>query len=83
MDLPKRSPDCNPLDYFVWHEINVRMRKQETSFRKSFRESREAYLKRLRRTAMGLPASVVKKAVADMRRRTKELVASGGGLIAE
>ena len=83
MDLPKRSPDCNPLDYALWHEINVRMRKQECSFPKSFRESSGAYLKRLRRTALGLPASVVGKAVQDMSRRTKELVTNGGGLLVE
>lgn len=83
MDLPKRSPDCNPLDYSLWHEINVRMREQERGFKKNFKESREAYLKRLRRVALTLPPSVVKKAVRDMKRRVQELVDKKGGLITE
>lgn len=43
-DLPKRSPDLNVLDYSLWHEVCVRMRKQEAAFSKEYRESKENYL---------------------------------------
>lgn len=83
LDLPKRSPDCNPLDYSLWRAINNRMRSQEKAFSKTFKETKPQYLQRLRGVAMSLPTSVVKKAVGDMRRRVKELVDKKGGLIAE
>lgn len=83
MALPKRSPDCNPLDYSIWAEINTRMREQEASFPSGFKESEAAFLKRLRRTAMNLPEPLVTKAVGDMQRRMKELVGKKGGLIRE
>ena len=81
--LPKRSPDCNVLDYSLWKEINTRTRAQEQTFPAGFVESEQAYLKRLRRTALGLPEAVVSKAVGDMRRRMQDLVDNGGGLIKE
>ena len=40
---------------------------------KGFKESRDEYKARLRRTALGLPRSVVGKAVADTERRVKAL----------
>lgn len=83
MPLPKRSPDCNVLDYSLWSQINERMRAQEQSFPGSFRESETAYRRRLRRTALMLPKSIVTKAVGDMRRRMLELVKNKGGLINE
>ena len=83
LDLPKRSPDCNPLDYSLWKEINSRMRGQERGFTRSFRESKSEYLRRLRHTALSLPKSVVTKAVGDMRRRVRELVERKGALISE
>ena len=82
-DLPKRSPDLNVLDYCLWAEINTRMRAQEKAFPKSKKESRALFKARLRRTAMGLPESVVRKAVSDMHRRVRMVVAAEGGHINE
>lgn len=81
--LPPRSPDLNVLDYSLWHEINVRMRLQESTFPMSFKESKQAFKKRLRRTALLLPASVVRRAVGDMTRRCRLIKAAKGGLIVE
>ena len=50
------------LDYSLWHEINVRMREQEKGFAENKKESVEEFKKRLRRTALSLPQSVVSKA---------------------
>jgi hypothetical protein len=80
MPLPKRSPDLNALDYSICHAINVRMRDQESRFPKSKKESKEQYLTRLRRTALGLPTSFVTKAVQSMKRRVELLEAAKGGL---
>ena len=80
-DLPKRSPDLNVLDYRLWSEINRRMRRQETSFSRSRRETKEQYLLRLRNTAMALPRTYVTKAVEEMHRRVRDIKGSEGGYI--
>ena len=61
--LPRRSPDLNPLDYGYWSEVNRRMRRQERSFARSFRETRKAYISRLRRTALRIPAVFLNRLV--------------------
>ena len=81
--LPPRSPDLNVLDYSIWHEINVRMRKQEAAFDEAKKETMDEYLKRLRHTALTLPTSVVSKAVGDMKRRVAEVQKERGGLVKE
>ena len=58
------------------------MRAQEASF-KNKKETAEQYMARLRRTALAVPSSVVKKAVMDTRRRTMEVMKNKGGLSAE
>jgi hypothetical protein len=83
LDLPRRSPDLNVLDYSLWSIINRNMRAQERSFKKSKKETATEFKARLRRTALSLPESVVKKAVADMHRRTLEVLKEEGGLIKE
>eukprot|EP00973_Karenia_brevis_P072827 10113583-Karenia_brevis.AAC.1 len=67
-DLPRRSPDLNVLDYYVWNAVNKRMRQQEAAFPKKFQETEEAFLARLRRTALRLPKAEVSRAVASMHR---------------
>ena len=83
MDLPKRSPDLNVLDYCLWHEINVRMRAQESSFSPAFRESPDVFKERLRKTALSLPKSFVGRAVGDMKRRLRLIKKAKAGLIKE
>ena len=82
-DLPKRSPDPNVLDYCLWAEINTRMRAQEKAFPKNKKERVEEFKVRPRRTALGLPESVVRKAVSDMYRRVRAVFAGDGGHIQE
>ena len=83
LDLPRRSPDLNVLDYTLWHEINTRMRQQEANMGVNRKESVEAFKTRLRRVALTLPRGVVEKAVKDMRRRTQMLHSAKGGLFRE
>ena len=79
LEIPKRSPQLNVCDYALWHEVNSRMRRQEKRFAPSFRESRGAFLKRLRRTAMRLPSSFVNASIKNMKVRCQRLAAAGGG----
>ena len=82
-EIPKRSPCLNVCDYFLWSEVNRRMREQEKKFALGKRESRKGYLTRLRRTALSLPPNVVSAAVGDMKRRCSRLLAADGGHIEE
>ena len=80
MELPPRSPDLNVLDYSLWNAINRRLRKQEAKFRANKKESKVEFMKRLRRTALGLPTAVVKSAVQDMKRRCTLIKDAKAGL---
>ena len=82
-ELPPRSPDLNVLDCSLWAEISKRLRHQERKFPRSKRESKADFIERLRKTAMGLPSSVVRKAVDMMQRRCKQVQEAKGGLIEE
>lgn len=83
LSLPRRSPDLNPLDYTVWAEINRRMRKQESSWPSTKKESRAQYLCRLRRTAVRLPSSLINAALGNMECRCGRLIAARGGHFSE
>lgn len=82
-DIPKRSPCLNVCDYFLWSAVNRRMREQERPWPASKRETREDFLKRLRRTALATPPATVRAAVGDMKRRCTRLLAANGGNIEE
>ena len=64
--------------YALWSEVNRRMRKQELKWPGSKRETRKAYLARLRRTAMRLPTDFINKSIEDMRTRCSRLRAAQG-----
>lgn len=81
--IPKRSPDLNPLDFGVWKEVSRRMREQEQHWPEKKTETREAYLKRLSRTARALPAKFINACIADLRRRAQRLYERGGELFEE
>ena len=75
--FPKYSPDLNPLDYFVWAEVNRRMGSQSAPAN----ESQTAYKSRLRQTAMSIPAPAIRVAVGKMKAKAAEVVQSKGGRI--
>ena len=75
--FPKYSPDLNPLGYFVWAEVSRRMASQSPPAR----ESQIAYKSRLRKTAMGIPASTIRAVVGKMKAKAAEVVKSKGGRI--
>jgi hypothetical protein len=79
LELPKRSPDLNPLDYGFWDAVNLRLRRQEKSFAESKKESREEFIVRLRRTILRIPKKVLTKLVGSMKRRCAAVKAAKGG----
>ena len=74
---PRYSPDLNPLDYFLWPEIEHRMVKQHGPPN----ETVEAYKLRLKHVAKAIPASVIKAVVAKIKPKACEVVKAGGGKI--
>ena len=72
--MPRYSPDLNPLDFSLWSLIERKM--IEGTPKKV--ESVDQYKARLRRTAFGLPKSVVTRAVSSMPKRMRAVVAAKG-----
>jgi transposase len=81
--IPARSPDLNVLDYAIWKAVTRKMRAQERSFPRSKRESRTAYIARLRRAAMSVPTTTINKAIMNMKHRCNLMYLSKGGHIQE
>jgi hypothetical protein len=81
--IPPRSPDLSVMDYAIWKEVNRRMRSQEQTWKGKRRETREQYLSRLRKTALRLPASFIKKSIGDMARRCERLYQAKGSYFEE
>ena len=77
ISLPRYSPDLNPLDFWLWSEVQRRMMKHNVKGR----ETAQAYKTRLRRTAMNLPEAAVRKAVASMKPRIQAVFDAQGGNI--
>ena len=53
LEIPKRSPELNVLDFAIWSEVERRMRAQERKWPASKRESRKAGL--LQESCLGKP----------------------------
>ena len=77
MSFPRYSPDLNPMDYFVWEEVEARMTKNKPKKL----ESVDVFKKRLRRTALGIPESVIRKGVKNMKKRIQNCYENDGKLV--
>ena len=60
-------------------EINRKMRFQVARWSKSKKETRKAFLARLRRTAMALPADYINKVIGNLEARLQFLTKADGG----
>ena len=78
VDLPKYSPDLNPLDFYVWSAVEKRMAAAKVKQP----ESAKKYIARLRRTALKLPEEPLKKAVLSMKSRIQAVYDAKGRDIA-
>ena len=83
LTFPKHSPDLNVCDYALWHEVNRKMREQERKWVADKKETRQQYLKRLKRTAMNLSPEFVGKSIANMQDRCKRLLDAKGSRFEE
>ena len=83
LTIPKRSPDLNVLDFSIWSTVERLLRKQERSMKHDKHETREAFIKRLDRTAKNLPTITVEEAIGDLRKRCQLLLKAKGGLFVE
>ena len=79
--IPKHSPQLNVLDYYLWGEVNKRMRATGRKFSADRREKRTAFLRRLTRTAKSIPAEDILRAQQSMKVRCERLVDAEGGQI--
>lgn len=77
IEYPRHSPDLNPLDFSLWHEIERRMAALVNK-----PMSVKDYEAKLRRVALALPKSLVEKAVGNIRVRAKAVAQAKGGNIA-
>ena len=78
LELPKRSPDLNPLDFSFWSGVNTRLRNQELRFDDDYNESRVCFIKRLRRTILRTPRRALLAMVRNMKRRCEKLKGAAG-----
>ena len=80
-EIPAHSPQLNVCDYWLWREVNSRMRARERMFPVGKRETRGAFIRRLKRTAKSIPSDMVSKSIGGMKKRCQRLVAAEGGQI--
>ena len=80
-EIPRHSPQLNLCDYFLWAEVNKRMRETERKWPQGKKEERSAYLRRLTRTAKSLPSDMINKAIGHMKVRCERLLNEKGGQI--
>ena len=67
--LPPRTPSLMPLDYAIWHRIV----KKVTETAPAGRESKEDFLRRLRKAAKSLPRGWVKSQIGRMKSNIQAL----------
>jgi hypothetical protein len=77
LQFPRYSPDLNPMDYFLWQEVEARMAKNTPKKL----ETVEAFKTRVRKTALGIPEAVIRKGVSSMKNRVQNCFASKGACI--
>ena len=77
VDFPKYSPELNPMDFFLWEEVDRRMRANQPAGR----ETKQDFMARLRRTAFGIPEAVIRRGVASVKKRAQAIFDAKGGNI--
>ena len=76
IEWPRYSPDLNPLDFHVWHEVEekvIKKLKKPLSLKK--------FKDRLRRAAKAMPQDQILEAVYAIKSRAQAVWEANGGLI--
>ena len=81
--IPPHSPDLNVCDYALWRQVSRKMRAKEAKWPRGKKETRAAYILRLRRTAKCLSTKFVKAAIGNMKERCARLYKAKGCLFEE
>ena len=76
-ELPRYSPDLNPMDFFLWNNIEQRMALNAPTGR----ESVDQYKKRLRKVAMSTSRFLIRKTLATMKQRINAVYEARGNHI--
>ena len=76
VEWPRYSPDLNPLDFHVWHQI-----EEAVISKLKGPISVKAFAARLARAAKALPRKQILDAVSEMKSRAKAIFHAKGGLI--
>ena len=77
IEFPRYSPDLNPMDFFLWAEVDRRM----VANAPTARETKQQFMARLRRTALNIPEDVIRRGVASMKKRAQAVFDAKGGNI--
>ena len=81
--IPCRSPDLNVMDFYVWSEVERRLRMEERIWHVDHQESRDEFIQRLQRTIRTLPKASIDRAIGDLAWRARALHKAKGGLFEE
>ena len=77
-EIPKQSPDLSVLDYAIWAEVNKCLRRQESKWPNGKKETRAAYIKRLKLVMRSLLEDFLLKSIRVMARRCQRLYEAKG-----
>ena len=75
LTLPPRTPSLMPLDYAIWH--NIAQQVIATAPKKG-KETKDAFMKRLRKIAVSLPNGYIKSVIHRMRDNIQALADANG-----
>ena len=78
-EIAQKSPDLRAWGYAVWKDVSQMMRKQEQSSLVNKRETRNEYLKRLKKAVTSLPKTFTDMTIDDMSGRCRRLCKARGG----
>ena len=81
--IPCRSPDLNVMDFYVWSEVERRLRMEERTWHVDHQESRDEVIQRLQRTIRTLPKASIDWAIVNLALRARALQKAKGGLFEE
>ena len=71
-EWPARSPDCNPLDFFLWGYLKSRVFANKP-------KTIEELISNIRTEVANIPAEMIRKACRDLRRRCEKIIEGEGG----
>lgn len=73
IDQPPYSPDLNPLDFSLWAEVH-----KQTLDSRPKAETKQSYKARLRKVALRMPRTFVRKAVQNIKKRAQQIFDAEG-----